>query len=145
MLKFKNLTQGGAVLKSIKSNNEAVIASLYKKRKVRSDIKLVKKVMCYAQQLMRHDGMLDWGGKDGALALAWKEIRENGNKYRYLKARRTNKDEEYSRIVMIGKWSDYVAPKGGGRKLKEGQVLFADAARLNCGCKNVTISTYARS
>lgn len=108
---------------------------------------MLQKVMVFAGQIMRHDSELT---RADAMKEAWATMKSEGEKYRLIKftkiIKATKKRPEQTiilqRIVMADSPFNYYTPKGTGRPLKEGQVLFADAARIRCQKDYVLISTY---
>lgn len=98
-----------------------------------------RKVMVYAHQIMRHK-VMSWSE---ALIEAWDFIpTSESTLVRFEKVdRKTGQRTEVSRVVSQD-WTKYYTVKGTGRPLKEGQILFADLARVSAGASNVIISTY---
>ena len=107
-------------------------------RKVSSEkYSLQRKVICFALQLMRHDGELDLSD---ALIYAWDEMKKFGDLYKVIEFENT-KGQLCKRVVMLAHWNKFYTPKGTGRPIGENRILFADAAKVHCGVQPI-ISTY---
>lgn len=98
-----------------------------------------RKVMVYAHQIMRHK-VLSWSE---ALVEAWSFIRSNdATLIVFDKVNRKTGERTRTCRIVSPQWQSFYKVKGTGRPLKEGQVLFADLARVSAGSRNVLISTY---
>lgn len=114
----------------LKQHANACVIPLSSHLKIFHKKKNIKQlVMCFALQLMRHDGELDLSN---ALVYAWDEMKDFGHLYKVV-AFENAKGQLCKRVVMVEHWSNFYQVKGTGQPLSKDRIPFADAAKLHCG------------
>jgi len=106
----------------------------------RKDFGLISKIAVLAGQILRHSK--GDRTRSESMKLANLLVRSSPEQYCLVEFAKVKTGKMVKRVVMSDSYENYYENKGTGRKPKEGQVLFACAARFHVGAKNVIISTY---
>lgn len=114
-----------------------VLSQFIAPKKKRRDYSTISKIMVLASQLVKHTDL----SRSSCMKFATAQIKNNPEAYKLVSFTKVS-GKPCKRVVMSDSYENYYTSKGTGRKPKEGQVLFADAARVLSGQKSVIISTY---